>query len=206
MLSTAARATQAPAWSRLLELRTTVIAAGREFLQLQLLSDEYILTRIGDGTMIFLREGGRRYTVDRIRQVLRPLDAGALWEAASGPSRSRVAVSLQDGPVEVDGYSCRRLTVESRVGLVTLSTESFYASISGVERTPLHEERVLSAPDGYPAHLLDPSEILVSARTTVRQGNFEQVQTSILHSVRPDPEDNAAELEPLDFPRIDSVA
>ncbi len=204
MLSVADRTVQAPPWLKLLEIRTEVVAGGQEFIQTQLLADEYVITRIGDATMIFFRDQGR-FTVDRGARVLRPVDVGALWAAGSSPDRSRVAVSLQDGPIEVNGYPCRRLTIESRVGMVTLRTESFYASIGGVEKTPLHRDRVLSAPDGYPVHLLEPDEVLVTATTVVRQGDFEQTQTSRLLSLRGDPEDRAAELAALHLPRAVSA-
>ena len=104
----------------------------------------------------------------------------------------------------VEGHPCRRLTIESRVGLVNLRTESYYTSVPGVERTPLHQDRVLSAPDGYPVHLLEPDEVLVSATTLVRQGDFEQSQTSRLLSIRADPEDREEELGAVSFSRIDA--
>jgi hypothetical protein len=203
MLSVADLTTRAPTWRKLLEVRTNVFAAGKEFLQLQLISEDYVLTRIGNEAIAFFRQGGRRYTVDRAQKVLRPLDPASLWTTSL--TRTRVTVSLQDGPVEVDGYACRRLTIESRLGLVTLSTESYYASFGGIERTPLHQERVLSAPDGYPAHLLGPSELLVYSATRVRQGDFEQMQTSRLSSLRADPDGGDDELEPLTYPRTDAI-
>ena len=203
MLSVLDHTTRAPTWRKLLELRTNVVAAGKEFLQLQLVAEDYVLTRIGTESVVFFRESSRRYTVDRVQKVLRPLDPASLWTTSL--TRTRVTVSLQDGPVEVDGYPCRRLTIESRVGLVILSTESYYASFSGMERTPLHRERVLSAPDGYPAHLLEPSEVLVYSATRVRQGDFEQMQTSRLCSMLADPEGGSAELEALTYPRTDSI-
>jgi hypothetical protein len=115
-------------------------------------------------------------------------------------------VSLHDGPVEVDGRPCRRLTVESRVGLVMLSTDSYYAQLPGVERTALHAERLLGAPAAYPAHLLQPDEVLILATTIVRQGDFEQTQTSRLRSVRGDPEEAELDVELLKYPCVDACA
>lgn len=198
---------EAPTWRRCLELRTTAVAAGREFLQTQLISADFVITRIGHGTILFLRDGGRRYAVDRELGVLRPIAVGGVRSAdPSAPRTTLTTVSLHDGPVEVDGRPCRRLTVESRVGQVTLSTESYYAQLPGVERTPLHAERLLGAPAAYPAHLLRPDEVLVLATTTVRQGDFEQTQTSRLRSVRGDPEEAEVEMELLKFPRADARA
>jgi hypothetical protein len=197
----------APTWRRLLELRTTAVAGGREFLQTQLLAPEFVLTRIGHGTILFLRDGGGRYAVDREQRVLRPIATGAVRSAdPSSPRPTLAAVSLHDGPVEKDGHPCRRLTVESRVGQVVLSTESYYARLTGVERTALHAERLLGAPAAYPAHLLLPDEVLIFAITTVRQGDFEQTQTSRLRSVRADPDDGELGLEVLDYPRVDASA
>jgi hypothetical protein len=197
----------APTWRRLLELRTTAVAGGKEFLQTQLLSREFVLTRIGHGTILFLRDGGTRYAVDREQRVLRPIATGAVRSAdPSAPRPTLATVSLHDGPVEVDGYACRRLTVESRVGQVVLCTESYYARLPGVERTALHAERLLGAPAAYPAHLLRPDEVLILATTVVRQGDFEQTQTSRLRSVRADPDEGEIDMEVLDYPRAEARA
>jgi hypothetical protein len=197
----------APTWHRYLELRTTAVAGGREFLQTQLLSADFVLTRVGHGTVLFLRDGGRRYAVDREQRVLRPIAVGGLRRVdPSSPRPTLTTVSLHDGPVEVDGRPCRRLTVESRVGLVMLSTDSYYAQLPGVERTALHAERLLGAPAAYPAHLLQPDEVLILATTIVRQGDFEQTQTSRLRSVRGDPEEAELDVELLKYPCVDACA
>lgn len=195
---------EAPVWRRLLELRTSVVAGGREFLQTQLLSPEFVLTRVGHGAILFLREGGVRYTVDGEQRVLRPIEAGVNRGAEDTAPRVTVtAMSVHDAPVEVGGRSCRRVTIESRVGRVTLSTESYYACIPGVERTALHAERLLSAPAVHPARLLRPDEVLVLGTTVVRQGDFEQMQTTRLLSLRADPEEREAEVEILGYPRAE---
>lgn len=208
MLSLQEEATRgAQVWRRLLELRTAVVAGGREFLQTQLLSPDFVLTRVGDGAVLFLREGGRRYAVDRERRVLRQIEAGERGRTdLPSPRVALTGTSVHEGLVEVDGHACRRLTIESRVGQVPLTTESFYAQLAGVERTALHAERLLGASGAHPAHLLHPDEVLVLATTVVRQGDFEQVQTSRLRSVRADPEESAAEMEILGFPRADATA
>jgi hypothetical protein len=127
---------------------------------------------------------------------------------ASAPRISVTDMSVHDGPVEVGGYTCRRVTIESRVGRVTLSTESYYARVPGVDHTALHAERLLSAPAAHPAHLLRPDEVLVLASTVVRQGDFEQMQTTRLLSLRADPEDGEleAEVEVLKYPRANATA
>jgi hypothetical protein len=197
----------APTWRRYLELRTTAVAGGREFLQTQLLSADFVLTRIGHGTILFLRDGCRRYAVDREQRVLRPIAVGGVRSIdPSSPRPTRTTVALHDGPVDVDGYACRRLTVESRVGQVVLSTESYYAQLPGVERTALHAERLVGAPAAYPAHLLQPDEVLILATTVVRQGDFEQTQTSRLRSVRADPEEAELDVELLTYPRAGARA
>lgn len=206
MLTIPEEAVRAPAWRQLLELRTTVVAAGREFLQVQILSPEFVLTRIGRGAILFLREDGRRYTVDREARLLRPIEAGMVQSTEVSLRPTITRVSLHDGPVEVDGHACRRLTIESRVGQVALSTESYFAHIAGVDRTALHAERLMGAPETFPSHLLQPDEVLIRATTVVRQGDFEQVQTTRLCSMRPDPEAREAGVEVLGYRRADATA
>lgn len=206
MLGIPEETVEAPTWRQLLELRTTVVAAGREFLQIQILSPEFVLTRIGRGAILFVLENGRRYTADSETGVLRPMEARAPRGAQTSPRPTITRVSLHDGPVEADGHACRRLTIESRVGQVALSTESYFARIRGVDRTALHAERLLNAPEAFPSHLLHPDEVLIRATTVVRQGDFEQVQTSRLCSMRADPEAREAGLEVLGYRRADASA
>jgi hypothetical protein len=196
-----------PAPRPLLELRTSVVAGGREFLQTQLLSAEFVLTRIGRGAILFLRESGQRYTVDGEQRVLRPMgEGGGQGVDPAAPLVTVAAMSVRDDPANVEGYTCRRVSVESRVGRVTLSTESYYAHIPGVDRTALHAERLLSAPAAHPAHLLQPDEVLIRATTIVRQGDFEQTQMTRLLSIQADPEDGEAEMEVVSYPRADTTA
>jgi hypothetical protein len=207
MLGIPEETVEAPGWHQLLELRTTVVAAGREFLQIQILSPGFVLTRIGRGAVLFLRAEGRRYTADREARVLRPIEAGAARSAqVSSPRPTITRVSLHDGPVVVDGHACRRLTIESRVGQVALSTESYFARVAGVDRTALHAERLLTAPEAFPSQLLQPDEVLIRATTVVRQGDFEQVQTSCLCSMRADPDAHEAGVEVLGYRRADATA
>jgi hypothetical protein len=148
--------------------------------QSQCLAEEYVLTRLGGTELLFIRERGARYIVDRTRRVLLPVGTAP---APAESTLARVELSVDRESHAVDGYECRRFTVCSEAEQLSISGEAYYAAIPGLERTALHVERVRNAAPELPTHLLAPDEVLIRASTLVRSPAGEQRQTYQLNRV-----------------------
>lgn len=149
--------------------------------QSQSTSEDYVLTRLGGTELLFVREGGARYIVDRTRRVLLPV--GSSGAARVEGSLARVELTIDRATHRVDGYECRRFTVRSDTEELALEGEAFYAAIPGLERTALHTERVRNAAPELASRLLAPDEVLIRAATRVTSPAGEQRQTYQLNRV-----------------------
>ncbi len=170
----------------------------QELPQVQYLTERYTATEVNKKLIVFRADTDERFTVDRIRKELKRIDLGPQQAQIAAAQQAMGAVSMvQDPePVQVDGYTCRRVTFGNEAAAIALSGESLIARFPGLERTALSRERALDRRTQPFSIEMEPDEAVVRSTVKVLAPGMEQNQSSELQSLEEGIE-NLAELDEI---------
>lgn len=177
-------------------VRNSLTIHTQQLVQTQYLSEHYVLTDVGRMLMLYWRERGQRYVVDRAKQELKPLDVSPqLAQVAQlRPALGEVRIDRVDGEEEVGGYPCRRLRAHNENAAIVFTGELFYTRVPELADTALGAEREFDEKLQAFAMPIAADEIVVRSTMKMLARGFEQNQRTELLGLESRPE----EFEELD--------
>jgi hypothetical protein len=177
-------------------VRNSMTIHTQQLVQTQYLSEHYVLTDVGRMLVLYWPERGQRFSVDRARQELKPLDVSPqLAQVAQlRPALGEVTIERVEGEEEIGGYPCRRLAAHNENAAIVFSGELFYTRIPELGDTALAKEREFDAALQPFAMPIAGDEIVVRSTLRMLAKGFEQNQRTELLGVEAKPE----ELQELD--------
>lgn len=166
-------------------VRSDLTVHTRPVRQTQILTEHYVLTEAGRAAVLFWAERRQRFTVDRARRQLTPVDAAA-ERARAARLRAligEVIVERGEAEEEIGRFRCRRVAVRNGSSAVVVEGELHVARVPELAATSLRAEREYEA-GTQPFHLpLAADELVVRSRTRTLGPGFEQRQTGELHAL-----------------------
>lgn len=160
-------------------IRSVLSTQGQSFEQMQYATDRYVVTVIGPTTLLYSREHGERFLVDRGRRQLRPLDPAKHRKQVEEIRGliGQLATEEDAGETMIEGRRCRCVRLRNHDARLVLSVETYSTRIPGIEATALDEERRFDAPYLPFFTPLEPDAVLVRSTTRILSTGFSQNQT-----------------------------
>ena len=159
---------------------------GRTVTQTQSFTERYVATEIDRGIFLFVVDRDERFLVDRARSCLRRIEAsaGRIQRGALRSVIGEVTVRCEEEEVYIDGFSCQRYNFRNANPRITLEGETYATRVPGIEGTALPVERehdALIQPFSLP---LETDHLVVRSTLRSSAGDFDQVQSYRLLTIR----------------------